>query len=98
MRRTFPGILYGSQSRNAKTVAQTSGLLCRRLPVCAWDRAPRPGCLIDRLASNRHPGNTLRVTFHREQMKRQAAELAAKGIFIGTSSWKYPGWCGTLYE
>src|SRR6185295_17392305 len=24
--------------------------------------------------------------------------LAAKGVFIGTSSWKYPGWCGMLYE
>jgi uncharacterized protein YecE (DUF72 family) len=38
------------------------------------------------------------VTFSREQLKRQAAELAAKGVFIGTSSWKYPGWCGMLYD
>jgi hypothetical protein len=27
--------------------------------------------------------------FDREQMKTRAAELAAKGVFIGTSSWKY---------
>src|ERR1700692_3028246 len=30
-------------------------------------------------------------------MKRKAAELAAKGVFIGTSSWKYEGWFGQLY-
>jgi len=26
------------------------------------------------------------------------AALAARGVFIGTSSWKYPGWRGLLYE
>src|SRR4051794_5769340 len=31
-------------------------------------------------------------------MKLAAAELAAKGIFIGTSSWKYRGWGGSLYD
>jgi len=30
-------------------------------------------------------------------MKQQAAQLAAKGLFIGTSSWKYEGWLGQLY-
>ncbi len=24
--------------------------------------------------------------------------LADEGIFLGTSSWKYPGWCGQLYD
>jgi uncharacterized protein YecE (DUF72 family) len=38
------------------------------------------------------------VQFSREHVKRQAADLAAQGVFIGTSSWKYPGWCGMLYE
>ncbi len=28
----------------------------------------------------------------------QGASLAAQGVYIGTSSWKYPGWCGTLYD
>jgi len=37
------------------------------------------------------------MAFDREQMKKQAAELAAKGVFIGTSSWKYEGWFGQLY-
>jgi uncharacterized protein YecE (DUF72 family) len=37
------------------------------------------------------------VPFDREQIKRTAAELAAKGVFIGTSSWKYEGWFGQLY-
>lgn len=36
--------------------------------------------------------------FTREEWRRQAAELAAQGVYIGTSSWKYPGWCGTLYD
>jgi len=26
------------------------------------------------------------------------AGLAIQGVFIGTSSWKYPGWCGMLYD
>lgn len=26
------------------------------------------------------------------------ADLAARNVYIGTSSWKYPGWCGQLYE
>ena len=38
------------------------------------------------------------MAFNREQLKQQAAELAAQGVFIGTSSWKYPGWCGMLYD
>ena len=37
------------------------------------------------------------MAFDREWMKVQAAELAAQGIFLGTSSWKYEGWLGQLY-
>src|SRR5437764_11723868 len=37
------------------------------------------------------------MPFDRERMKVTAAELAAKGVFIGTSSWKYDGWFGQLY-
>jgi uncharacterized protein YecE (DUF72 family) len=37
------------------------------------------------------------VPFNREPMKTTAAELAAQGVFIGTSSWKYEGWLGQLY-
>jgi uncharacterized protein YecE (DUF72 family) len=37
------------------------------------------------------------MSFDREQMKVKAAELAARGVFIGTSSWKYEGWMGQLY-
>ena len=25
-------------------------------------------------------------------------ELAEKGIYFGTSSWKYPGWVGSIYS
>jgi uncharacterized protein YecE (DUF72 family) len=38
------------------------------------------------------------MPFNREQTKTRVAELAAKGVFIGTSSWKYEGWLGTLYD
>jgi Uncharacterized conserved protein len=30
-------------------------------------------------------------------MQREAALLASRGVYIGTSSWKYPGWQGQLY-
>src|SRR5437762_14209445 len=38
------------------------------------------------------------MAFQREQMKAAAASLAARGIYIGTSSWKYAGWRGQLYD
>jgi len=33
-----------------------------------------------------------------ERLRAGVARLAAEGILIGTSSWKYPGWIGWLYE
>jgi len=38
------------------------------------------------------------MSFDRDKMKSAIAALAAKGVFIGTSSWKYPGWFGQLYD
>jgi uncharacterized protein YecE (DUF72 family) len=38
------------------------------------------------------------VQFNREEMRQQMAALAAQGVFVGTSSWKYPGWRGVLYD
>src|SRR5450631_4039538 len=38
------------------------------------------------------------MAFDREQIKAKVAELAANGVFTGTSSWKYPGWRGMLYD
>ncbi|MCW5555203.1 MAG: DUF72 domain-containing protein [Verrucomicrobiae bacterium] len=34
----------------------------------------------------------------RDHLKFNLAALAARGVFLGTSSWKYPGWFGQLYE
>jgi hypothetical protein len=34
----------------------------------------------------------------RQELADQAASLAVQGVHIGTSSWKYPGWCGMLYD
>ncbi len=31
-------------------------------------------------------------------MRAGAAELAARGVYVGTSSWKYRGWAGMLYD
>lgn len=31
-------------------------------------------------------------------LRTAAAALAERGMFIGTSSWKYPGWAGLLYD
>jgi len=38
------------------------------------------------------------VSLEREKIKENAALLASQGVFIGTSSWKYPGWRGQLYD
>ena len=37
------------------------------------------------------------MAFDRDRVKEQAAALAARGVYIGTSSWKYEGWLGQLY-
>lgn len=31
-------------------------------------------------------------------LRPQLSRLAENGIYVGTSSWKYPGWCGQLYD
>jgi uncharacterized protein YecE (DUF72 family) len=38
------------------------------------------------------------MSFDRAQLAKNVQDLAAKNVFIGTSSWKYRGWCGTLYD
>jgi len=38
------------------------------------------------------------MPFQRDDIKHKLAELARHDIFIGTSSWKYPGWNGLLYD
>jgi uncharacterized protein YecE (DUF72 family) len=38
------------------------------------------------------------VTFARQELAERTANLAVQGVFIGTSSWKYSGWCGLLYD
>jgi len=38
------------------------------------------------------------MRFDRDKLKQHAAALARKGVFIGTSSWKYSGWRGQLYD
>lgn len=38
------------------------------------------------------------MSFDRDQLKENLASLAAEGIFMGTSSWKYAGWRGRLYD
>ncbi|MFO1514267.1 MAG: DUF72 domain-containing protein [Verrucomicrobiota bacterium] len=38
------------------------------------------------------------MPFDRDQLKQRTSELASKGVFIGTSSWKYEGWLGQLYQ
>jgi len=37
-------------------------------------------------------------SFPREKIRLQLAELAAAGIYVGTSSWKYEGWLGLIYS
>lgn len=37
-------------------------------------------------------------SFDRAQLAAGLARLSADGIYLGTSSWKYPGWRGQLYD
>jgi uncharacterized protein YecE (DUF72 family) len=48
------------------------------------------------------PGETLSLfdelpEYERTPLGLKLASLASKGVFIGTSSWKYPGWLGQVY-
>lgn len=38
------------------------------------------------------------MSFDREQLGAQLRTLAARGVYLGTSSWKYPGWFGAVYD
>lgn len=38
------------------------------------------------------------MSFNLERVAENTAALATKGVFIGTSSWKYEGWLGQLYR
>ncbi len=36
-------------------------------------------------------------TFRRDRLAAKLKEMAAHQVYIGTSSWKYEGWCGQIY-
>lgn len=38
------------------------------------------------------------MSFDLASYRQQLGLLADDGVFIGTSSWKYPGWCGLVYD
>jgi uncharacterized protein YecE (DUF72 family) len=38
------------------------------------------------------------MAFDRDALQAQLSALAARGVFLGTSSWKYAGWRGSLYD
>ena len=38
------------------------------------------------------------MSFDRASVRDDLAELAARGVYLGTSSWKYQGWCGAVYD
>lgn len=38
------------------------------------------------------------MTVTRDLLAGRLRRLAARGVFLGTSSWKYPGWFGTIYD
>ena len=38
------------------------------------------------------------MAFDRKHLMESAGKLAAAGVFVGTSSWKYAGWRGMLYD
>ena len=38
------------------------------------------------------------MNFTRQELANRAASLAVQGVYIGMCSWKYPSWCGTIYD
>jgi uncharacterized protein YecE (DUF72 family) len=38
------------------------------------------------------------MPFDREFVRERIGHLAGRGVYLGTSSWKYPGWAGQLYS
>jgi len=38
------------------------------------------------------------LDFNRDAVRRDSEVLAQQGVFLGTSSWKYPGWLGQIYD
>ena len=38
------------------------------------------------------------MAFLSREYEEAVAALAQRNIFVGTSSWKYPGWIGQLYD
>src|SRR2546425_4530147 len=38
------------------------------------------------------------MELQRDNLEQQLTALATRGVLIGTSSWKYPGWRGQLYD
>jgi len=54
----------------------------------------KPAVIIDMRRTSPHFRN---MAFDRERIKKKAAALAAQGVYVGTSSWKYQGWFGQLY-
>ena len=38
------------------------------------------------------------ANFTQQELAERAASLAAQSVYVGTSSWKYPGWCGMIYD
>lgn len=38
------------------------------------------------------------VNLTRQDLAERAANLAVQGVYLGTSSWKCPGWLGTFYD
>lgn len=38
------------------------------------------------------------MPFQRDAIQHQAREVAGRGVYFGSSSWKYEGWLGQLYD
>jgi hypothetical protein len=33
-----------------------------------------------------------------KMLREPLQQLASESVYVGTSSWKYPGWCGQVYD
>ncbi|HWE51782.1 MAG TPA: DUF72 domain-containing protein [Bryobacteraceae bacterium] len=82
-------IRSGHGARNARR-CDRSGRRSVRLPEHAGLVGENPGFLFD--LDERPAG------FDRERLRDRLQALAAQGIYVGGSSWKYEGWLGQIYS
>ncbi len=91
-----PACILGAPSENA---GRNRPFPRSHRPPCFRFFLPKMSLILDLIFTEPVDSATpLEVGFNRAAIQTHLASLAELGIYLGTSSWKYPGWCGSLYD